>query len=331
MVNELMLSPRGVLSIAGSAILLFAGHAAAKDTHMAGWPTKPVQLIVNSPAGSTTDYAVRIFADRLASALGQQFVTRNRGGASGLLGIGATVNSPADGYTFLVTAGFSVVIAPHLLRKASFDPFKDLEPVTQFIDAALLLAVHPSVTADSVQELVTFATHNPGKLSWGTAGIGSTTHLLCEAFKLRAGVDIFHVPYRSGNQGLSDFLSGVVQIHSDAGTLPHVSAGRAKLLAIVDRSRRADFPEVPLLNEIYPELDYLPWLAVFAPKGTPLTIVHRMSEETNKVAREPEIRERLLASALAPHPGTPAELSLLVRKDYERYGKLVRQLNLHIE
>jgi Tripartite tricarboxylate transporter family receptor len=181
----------------------FAGHVAAKEPDTADWPTKPVQLIVNFPAGSTTDYAARIFADRLASGLGQQFVTRNRAGACGLLGIGTAVKSSADGYTFLVTAGFSVVIAPHLLRTTSFDPFKDLEPVTQFIDAALLLAVHPSVEANSVQELVTFARRNPGKLSWGTADIGSTTHLLCEAFRLQAGVDILHVPYRSGSQGLS--------------------------------------------------------------------------------------------------------------------------------
>jgi tripartite-type tricarboxylate transporter receptor subunit TctC len=329
-VSAAWIYPRRVLSAAASAVLLFAGQVAARDPDTADWPTKPVQLIINSPAGSTTDYAARIFADRLANGLGQQFVTRNRGGASGLLGIGAAVKSPADGYTFLVTAGFSVVIAPHLLR-TSFDPFKDLEPVTQFIDAALLLAVHPSVATNSLQELVTFAKRNPGNLSWGTADIGSTTHLLCEAFKLQAGVDIFHVPYRSGSQGLSDFLSGVVQIHSDAGTLPHVSAGRAKLLAIVDRSRRVDFPDVPLLNEIYPELDYLPWLAVFAPTGTPRAIVHRMSEEMNKIARESEVRELLLTSALTPRPGTPGGLSVLMRKDYERYGKLLRQLKLIIE
>ena len=144
-------------------------------------------------------------------------------------------------------------------------------------------------------------------------------------------MDILHVPYRSGSQGLSGLPLEFVQIYSDAGTLPHVSAGSARLLAIVDRSRRLDFPGVPLLNEIYPELDYLPWLAVFAPTGTPRAIVHRMSEEMNKIAREPELRELLLGSALAPYPGTPEELSVLMRKDYERYSKLVRQLNLHIE
>jgi tripartite-type tricarboxylate transporter receptor subunit TctC len=122
-----------------------------------------------------------------------------------------------------------------------------------------------------------------------------------------------------------------VQIHSDAGTLPHVSTGKARLLALLDRSRRPDFPDVPLLKEIYPELDYLAWLAVFAPAGTPRPIVQRMSEEMNRIAREPELRPLLLASALTPHPGTPEELSELMRKDYDRYGKLVRQLNLRVE
>jgi tripartite-type tricarboxylate transporter receptor subunit TctC len=290
-----------------------------------------VQLIVNFPAGSTTDLAARLFADRLSRGLGQQFVIKNNAGASGLIGIAAAAKSPADGYTFLVTPAYSAVIVPHLMRTIAFDPFKDFVPVTQFVDAALLVAVHPSVPANSVQDLVTYAGSNPGKLSWGTSGIGSTTHLLYEAFKLRAGVDIFHVPYKSGSTGLADFLAGVVQIHSDAGTLPHVSTGKARLLALLDRSRRPDFPDVPLLKEIYPELDYLAWLAVFAPAGTPRPIVQRMSEEMNRIAREPELRPLLLASALTPHPGTPEELSELMRKDYDRYGKLVRQLNLRVE
>ena len=142
-------------------------------------------------------------------------------------------------------------------------------PVTQFTDGTLLFAVHPSVPANSMQELVAYAKSNPGKLSWGTAGVGSYGHLMCEAFKLQAGVDILHVPYRGGGELLADFLAGVVQIHADPNTMPHVSAGKAKLLAVLDRNRRPDFPDVPLLKEIYPELDFLVWFAMFAPPGTP--------------------------------------------------------------
>ena len=324
-----MLSRRELISAAGAAALLVIGNSTARSQDVSDWPTRPVQLLVNFPAGSTTDYATRVFAERLSRGLGQQFVTKNLSGASGLIGIQAAVKSSADGYTFLATPGYSVVIVPHLIRTIALDPFNDLVPVTQFVDAALLLAVHPSVPASSVQDLVTFAFRNPGKLSWGTSGVGSTTHLLYEAFKLRTGVDIFHLPYRSGSTGLPDFLAGVVQIHSDPNAVPHVSTGKAKLLAILDRSRRPDFPDVPLLKEIYPELDYLAWLAVFAPTGTPRPIVLRMSEEISKIASDPEVKRLLFNSALTPHPGTPAELSVLLRKDYERYGKLVRQLNLN--
>jgi len=325
-----MFSHRDLVCTLGLAALLAIGNLTARAQSTADWPTRPVRLIVNVAAGSSTDYAARAFADRLTRGLGQPFVIENRSGASGLIGIQATAKSKADGYTFLVTAGYSVVIVPHLLT-APVDPFKDLVPVTQFVDAVLLLAVHPSIPASSVQELVTFAMRNPGKLSWGTSGVGSTTHLLCEGFKLRAGIDILCVPYQSGSKSLPDFLAGIVQIQSDPSTLPFVSTGKAKLLAVFDRSRRPDFPNVPLLREIYAELDFLTWLGMFAPTGTPHAIISRMSEEMNKVARDPELRQLLLTSGLAPHPGTPEELSVLSQKDYDRYGKLVRHLNLRKE
>jgi tripartite-type tricarboxylate transporter receptor subunit TctC len=325
-----MLTRRKLICAAGSTALYAIRNSNARAQGTVDWPTRPVRLIVNFPGGSTTDYATRIFADYLSRRVGQQFVVINRGGASGVLGIEAAVKSPPDGYTFLVTPGYSVVIAPHLL-KVSFDPFKDLVPVTQFVDAALVIAVHASVPVDSVAELVTFAKHNPGKLKWATPGIGSTAHLLLEAFKLRVGIDILHVPYRGGNQTLPDFLAGVVQIDADPITLPHVLAGKAKLLAVLDRNRHPDFPDVPLLQDIYPELDFLPWLGVFAPKDTPHAIVRRLSEEMNKIADDVELRQNLAHSGLAAHRGTPEELSVLMRRDYERYGKLARHLNLRLD
>jgi tripartite-type tricarboxylate transporter receptor subunit TctC len=287
-------------------------------------------VIVNFGPGGSTDNAMRPFADRLSRALGQQVVIDNRGGASGAIGIEAAVKSPPDGYTFLATVSLSLVILPHL-RKTTYHPLKDLVPVTQFTDGTLLVAVHPSVPANSVQELVAHAKQNPGKLNWGTAGVGSYGHLLCEAFKLQAGVDILHVPYRGGGESLTDFLAGVFQIHADPNTMPHVSAGKARLLAVLDRGRRTDFPNVPLLKEIYPELDFQVWFAMFAPPGTPEPIVRKMSQEMNKVALDPELRERLFGVALTPYAGSPEELTTLLKNDYERYEKLVRQLNLRAE
>jgi tripartite-type tricarboxylate transporter receptor subunit TctC len=319
-----------VLRSAAALLALALLSAAATAQGAADWPNRTVRIIVNFGPGGSADNSMRPFADRLSRALGQQFVIDNRGGASGALGLEATVKSPPDGYTFVVTPSLSVVILPHL-RKTPYDPLKDLVPVTQFTDGTLLFAVHPSVPANSLQELVAYAKSNPGKLGWGTAGVGSYGHLMCESFKLQAGVDILHVPYRGGGESLADFLAGVVQIHADPNTMPHVSAGKAKLFAVLDRNRLAEFPNVPLLKEIYPELDFLVWFAVFAPPGTPAAIVRRMSQEMNKVAREPDLKALLLKTALAPNPGTPEELDTLLRKDHERYGKLVRQLNLRMD
>jgi tripartite-type tricarboxylate transporter receptor subunit TctC len=321
---------RRVLSGAACAALLASGTAPATAQGAADWPNRTVRVIVNFGPGGSTDNAMRPFADRLSRALGQQIVIDNRGGASGAIGVEAAVKAPPDGYTFLATVSLSVVILPHL-RKTSYDPLKDLVPVTQFTDGTLLVAVHPSVPVNSVQELAAYAKQNPGKLAWGTAGVGSYGHLLCESFKLQAGVDILHVPYRGGGESLTDFLAGVFHVHADPNTMPHVSAGKAKLLAVLDRGRRSDFPNVPLLKEIYPELDFQVWFAMFAPPGTPDPIVRKMSQEMNKVAREPELREHLFGVALAPHAGTQEELANLLRKDYDRYGKLVRQLNLRTD
>jgi tripartite-type tricarboxylate transporter receptor subunit TctC len=232
-----------------------------------------------------------------------------------------------DGYTFLATPSLSVVILPHL-RKVPYDPLKDLVPVTQFAEGTLLVATHPSVPANSVQELAAYAKANPGKLSWGTPGVGSYGHLICETFKAEAGVDILHVPYRATGEALADFLAGVVQIHADPVTLPHVSAGKAKLLAVLGRDRRPDFPNVPLLKEVYPALDFRVWFAVFAPPGTPPAIVSGMSQAMNKVAGDPELKQNFFNIALTPNAGTPQELATLLHNDFERYGKIVRQFNI---
>src|SRR4029453_841603 len=260
-----LVARRQIVSGTGSIALMTSGATATLAQGAANWPNKTVRVIVNFAPGGSTDNAMRPFADRLSRALGQQVVIDNKGGASGAIGVEAAIKSPPDGYNFLATVSLSIVILPHL-RKTPYDPLKDLVPVTQFTDGTLLFAVHPSVPASSVPELVAYAKSNPGKLSWGTAGVGSYGHLLCEAFKLQTGLDILHVPYRGGGESLADFLAGVVQVHAAPNTMPHVSAGKAKLLAVLDRTRRPDFPDVPLLKEIYPELDFLVWFAMFAPR-----------------------------------------------------------------
>ncbi|MBS0642847.1 MAG: tripartite tricarboxylate transporter substrate binding protein [Acetobacteraceae bacterium] len=325
---------RRTLLRAATAVALamsLGGTAAAQTVDpSANWPSKPVRLIVNFGPGGSADNSTRPYAERLSRSLGQQFVIENRGGASGSLGLEAAMKAPPDGYTFVVTPALSMVILPHL-RKTPYDPLKDLVPVSRFTIGTLLFAVHPSVPANSIAEVVTYAKANPGKLSWGTAGFGSHGHMLCEIFKQKAGVDILHVPYRGGGESLSDFLAGVVQIHADPNTMPHVTAGKAKLLAVIDQQRVAAFPDVPMMKEIYPEIDFVAWFGVYAPAGTPPAIVNKMSEALATISRDPEMKPYLAKFALAPNPGTPDDLAEATRVDYARYGKLVKELNLRMD
>jgi tripartite-type tricarboxylate transporter receptor subunit TctC len=313
----------GLLALAAMSTAAVAQTAPA-------WPQKPIKVIVNFGPGGSADNSMRPFAEKVSRSLGQQVIIENKGGASGALGLEAAARSAPDGYTFVVTPALSVVILPHL-RKLPFDVFKDLTPVTQFTDGTLLFAVHPSVPANNLKEFVAYAKANPGKLSWGTAGVGSHGHVTAEYFKVITGTDILHVPYRGGGESLSDFLAGVVQIHADPNTLPSVSAGKAKLLAVIDAERHPAFPDVPMMKEIYPEIDYVAWFGMLAPTGTPKPIVDRMAAEMNKVASEPEMKPFLLRFALRPNVSTPAQMADLLQKDYDRYGKLIKQINMKAE
>lgn len=305
-------------------------HSNSPAAQATDWPNKTVRIVVNFGPGGSADNSMRPYVEGLQKAFGQQFVLEHRGGASGALGAEVVVKSAPDGYTFLITPALSMVILPHL-RKVPYDPLTDLVPVTQLTDGTLLLAVHPSIPAKSVKELVEWGKKNPGKLSWGTAGVGSYGHIFCETFKMATGLEILHVPYRGGGESLADFLAGVVHLHADPNTLPHVTAGKVNLLAILDRERLPEFPDVPVVKEIYPELDYLAWFGIYAPKGTPQAIVNKFAAEMNRLARQPEIKTILRKAALSPNPGTPAELAELTRKDHARFSELIRRLNIKAE
>ncbi|MGE0224718.1 MAG: Bug family tripartite tricarboxylate transporter substrate binding protein [Acetobacteraceae bacterium] len=324
-----MLSRRFMMG--GSAAAAVAGAGSAAQAQSAdNWPTKVVKIIVNFAPGGSTDNAMRPFADRLSRVLGQQFIIDNRGGASGALGLEAAVRSAPDGYTFVATPSLTVTVLPNL-RKLPFDLFKDLKPVSRFTDATLLFAVHPSVPANTIPEFVEYAKKNPGKLSWGTAGIGSQGHMMCEAFKSAAGVDILHVPYKGGGESLSDFLAGVHQIHADANTFPHLAQKKGKLLAVLDRQRHPDYPDVPLLQEFYPEIDFYAWFGLYAPAGTPDPIIGKLAATMGKIAQEPDLIAQFRKLALRPNPSSPEELAKTMRSDYDQYAALVKKLNMKPE
>lgn len=306
----------------GAASSLSAFAQDAKD-----WPNKAVRVILNFAPGGSLDNSMRPISERLSKAFGQQFVLEHRGGASGAIGLEAGLKAPPDGYTFVTTPGLSMTILPHL-RKVPYDPFKDFVPVTMFTAAPLLFAVHPSLPANSVREVIAHAKANPGKVVWGTAGVGTTAHLLLEMVNKEAGVNILHVPYRGGGESLADFLAGVFHIHGDPNTLPHIASGKAKLLAISDVKRHPDFPNVPLLSEIYPSIDPFAWFAMFAPPGTPDPIIRKLSAEMVKIGKEPELADVLRKVALTSTAGTPEDLTAQLKKDHDRYGRIIRELGI---
>jgi tripartite-type tricarboxylate transporter receptor subunit TctC len=319
-------------SVAAFAVLMafmLICHGASAQT-AGDWPTRPVKVIVNYPPGGSTDNATRPFMERLSSAIGQQFVIENRGGASGAVGVEAGTKAPPDGYTFFATPVATLTILPNA-RPTPYDPFKDMVPVTHYADSTLVVAVHPSVPVSTLQELVAYTKKNPGKVTFGSSGLGTLTQMVCEGLNSAADVDMLHVPYRGGSESLSDFLAGVTQVFSEGNVLPHVKAGKAKLLAVVDNQRHPDFPDVPMLTEIYPQLTILNWFGLFAPVGTPQPIVQKMSDAMNTAARNPELNAHLLKFALRAHAGSPEELKALLRKDYGLYGTMVRDLKIRMD
>lgn len=314
----------------GAACLgaVLAGPAVAQGA--GDWPNKPVRIILNYAPGGSSDNTMRPYTERLTKALGQQFVIEYRGGASGAIGLEATAKSAPDGYTFGLTPMLSLAISPHL-RKTPFDPLKDFKPVAIVTVATVLFASHPSVPGKTFQEVAAHIKQNPGKLGFGTAGVGAMLHILLEVLKKDHGIDILHVPYRGAGESLQDFLAGNIQLHGDPNTLPHIVNGKANLLAILDTGRHPDFPNVPVLKEIYPSIDWTSWFGVFAPQGTPDAIVEKMSAELAKLSTNPEVQAFHRKVALTSAASTPAELGAQLKKDHERFGKIIKDAGIKAE
>ena len=315
-----------------SLLLLHLGFAAALSPADAQgqWPTKPVRIVVVAAPGGSVDNATRPFVEPLSKAFGQQFIIENRGGASGAIGAEFVAKSPPDGYTFVAMSSSTASILPNL-RKLAYDAFKDLTPVSNFADATQLLTVNSTVPATTIAELVAYGKANPGKLNFGNVGLGTASHLFSEQFAKVAGFQITQVSYRGGSEALADFLAGVTHMYVDPNALPHIKAGKLKLLAVMDRERHPDFPSVPTLQEVYPECDAVWWFGLFAPAGTPAPIINRLSEEMAKIAQLPEVRQQLGNVSLRPRSATPVETLALQQRDHDRFGKLAREMNLRLD
>ncbi|MGE0222818.1 MAG: Bug family tripartite tricarboxylate transporter substrate binding protein [Acetobacteraceae bacterium] len=278
------LSRRLAMIALASLGLPLAQGTAATDTK---WPERPVKVIVPFGAGGPNDTVARLWVDRLSHAFGQQFVIENRGGASGMIGSEAAARSLPDGYTLLLASSSTLGLVP-LVAKVNFNPLKDFTPMARVGDLIQGLAVNPAVPARTVSDLIAVAKAQPGKLAWGTPGSGTGSHLMVVNFNRRAGVDILHVPYRGSADALNDVLAGHVQIMSDIVVLPHVRAGKLRLLAMVGNERHPDFPDTPTLAEQgFPDITPITFYGIYGPARVSRDIVDKVNARVSEIMKDP--------------------------------------------
>jgi tripartite-type tricarboxylate transporter receptor subunit TctC len=300
-------------------------HAAAPGAAQV-FPAKPLRLIVPFPAGASSDIVGRMLGEKLSEQLGEQVVPDNRAGAGGNLGIAFAAKSPPDGYT-MVIATASIAVSPSLYTKLGYDPVKDLAPVARLTNIPNILLVHPSVPAKTLRQFINLARAHPGKLNFGSGGVGTTNHLANELLKHLEKIDMVHVPYKGVTQAMLAMMGGEVDevVMPVPTALMHIHAGKVRPLAVLTEQRIAALPDVPTGIEAGVAGFTMPlWYGMFAPAGTPRDIVSRLSRELVKALETPDLRERLAALGVDPWPGTPEELGELLRADIERYGTVVR-------
>lgn len=320
---------RTASSFLAAALLALPAGALAQS-----YPAKPVRMVVPFPAGGATDIVGRLIAQKLTEAWGQQVIVDNRGGAGGTIGSDIAAKSAPDGYTMLVGTSSTHAIAPSLYSKLPYDPVRDFAPVTLVASATILLAVHPSVPAKNVRELIALAKKQPNALSFASSGNGGISHLIGEHFKSVGGIQMLHVPYKGDTPALVDLVSG--QVHLMFGTavsfLPYVKAGRLNALAVTNPKRSPIAPDVPTVAESgLPGFEALQWFGIFVPAGTSKEIVARLNGEIVKIVRLPDIRERMTNLGADVVGSTPEQFAAFQKADTVKSARVVKESGAKIE
>ena len=308
-------------------LLVFLLIALAAPVWGQAYPSKPVRVIVTFPPGSTPDIVGRAFASRLQEAMGQPFVVENRAGAGGNIGADAVAKAAADGYTLLVSTNGVFAINKALYKAMPFDPDKDLAPLSLLATAPQMLVVQPSLGLKDFKGFIEYAKRNPGKLSYGSVGGGSASHLTMELLKSDAGVDLVHVPYKGFPPAVTDMLAGNIQAMFAIvpGVLPHVKAGKMKALAVTALRRSPLAPDVPSVAELgLPQLESLAWIGLAAPTGVPKDVVDRITSETARGMRAPEVRELLGKQGFDVVAGSPTEFSRWIQAESSKWARVIR-------
>jgi tripartite-type tricarboxylate transporter receptor subunit TctC len=308
---------------------LAVGAAALPAVSRFAWaqayPTRPVRIIVGFTPGGTTDISARLIGQWLSDRLNQQFVIENRPGAGSNIAAEAVVNAPPDGYTLLL-AGAPNAINATLYEKLNFNFIRDIAPVAGIIRTALVMQVNPSVPAKTVPEFIAYAKANPRKLNMSSAGTGSAPHVAGELFKMMAGVNVVHVPYRGAGPSLTDLIGGQVQVtfESMPSSIGYIRAGTLRALAVTTTKRSDALPAIPTVGEFVPGYEASIWYGVGVPKNTPTQIVDKLNKEINAGLTDPKLQARLAELGGVPLGGSPAEFGNLIADETEKWGKVVK-------
>jgi len=316
-----------------TVVLLLAALAAASATAQT-YPSKPVRVIVAFAAGGTTDILARIYAQKLSVSTGQQFVVENRAGAGGTIGTEAVVRSPPDGYTINFGSTSSLAGSPNLYSKLSYDVMRDVAPVTQVATASIMLAMHPSVPAKSMRELIALARARPGQINFASSGNGSSLHLCGEYLKYLAKIDLVHVPYKGVGVALPDLIAGQVQLlFSDmAPFVQYVKTGKLRVLGVSTARRSKLYPEYPTIAESgVPGYDLAGWYGVVVPAATPRAVLDRLHAEYSKAMRTPDMAERYATLGVEPTDTTPEQFGAYMRSELVKWGDIVKRSGTRIE
>jgi len=315
--------------LVATACALVAGGAFAQS-----YPNKPIKMIVGFPPGGGTDVVARVISAKVQEWWGQPVTVENRPGATGTIGADYVAKSPADGYTLLMGHVNSTGLAPNLFPKLPYDPIKDFAAVAYVGYVPNVLAVHPSIPAKSVKELVALLKANPGKYNYASSGNGSTQHIAGEVFKQLTGTSIVHVPYKGSGDAIKDLLAGVVAMNFDTmpPVMPHIQAGKLRGLAISTPKRLAQLPDVPTFaEEGITGFDVTNWYGVMAPAGTPREIVAKLNADINKAMQVPEVRTRLENVGTQLREMSVAEFDAFMKAEVAKYAKIIKDTGVKIE
>ncbi len=292
------------------------------------YPAKPIRIVIPFPPGNTTDIMSRLIAPKMAERLGQQVIVENRPGASGMLGLDYVAKSPADGYTIACVQGGNMVVLPHTSKNVPYDPLKDFAPIAVSTTNYLAIVANPGAPFKTIGEMVVYAKANPGKLTVATNGEGGFPHLAFEHLRTMGGFTYTHIPYKGSAAIATDIMGGQVQAGIDGitGMTPHIKSGRLRLLATTGKTRAVLWPETPAAAEDVPGYESGGWFGYAAPAATPREVVLRLNAEINRAMREPEVGDKLVNAGLIIVGESPEYFGELLRSDYAKYGKLVKDI-----